>query len=149
MTIRRESRELALQALYSADVESLGGTFSLKRIMDNFADSSEQSIDADARSFPFAAELVNGVLSNRESIDRRIEEKSRNWSMTRMAKVDLNILRIAVFELFYRPDIPKNVTINEAIEVAKRFGAEDSPAFVNGILDEIASGLPVSDCEVT
>ena len=58
-----------------------------------------------------------------------------------MARVDLNILRLAVFELLYRPDIPKNVTMNEAIEVAKKFGAEDSASFVNGILDEIASGV--------
>jgi N utilization substance protein B len=59
-----------------------------------------------------------------------------------MGKVDLNILRLAVYELFYRDDIPKNVTLNEAIEVAKKFGTEESPAFINGILDEIASALP-------
>lgn len=145
MSGRREGRELALQALYSADVEALGGTFALKRIMDNFADGSEQSLDVHARSFTFATELVNGVLANRDAIDSRIEEKSKNWSIARMAKVDLNILRLAVFELFYRPDIPKNVTINEAIEVAKKFGAEESPAFINGILDEIASTVPDKD----
>lgn len=142
MSSRREGRELALQALYSSDAESLGGTFALKKIMDNFADGSEPSLDVHGRSFSFATELVDGVLSNSEAIDRKIEEKSKNWSIARMAKVDLNILRLAVFELFYRPDIPKNVTINEAIEVAKKFGAEDSPAFINGILDEIASSLP-------
>jgi len=139
---RREGRELALQALYSSDVEVMDGTTVLKRIMENFGDGSEPAVDAHSRSFSFAAELVNGVVANRAAIDQRIEEKSKNWSISRMARVDLNILRLAVFELFYRPDIPKNVTINEAIEVAKKFGADDSPAFINGILDEIASLLP-------
>lgn len=142
MSSRREGRELALQALYSADTEAIGGTIAVKRIMDNFVDGSEPDLDVQSRSFSFAVELVNGVLGNTEAIDRTIEEKSKNWSLSRMARVDLNILRLAVFELFFRPDIPKNVTINEAIEVAKKFGAEESPAFINGILDEIASTLP-------
>ena len=133
---------LALQALYSADVEAMDGTIALKRIMENFGDGSEPAVDAHSRSFSFAVELVNGVNANRAAIDSRIEEKSKNWTITRMAQVDRNILRLAVFELFYRPDIPKNVTINEAVEVAKKFGAEDSSAFINGILDEIASSLP-------
>ncbi len=142
MSSRREGRELALQALYSTDAETLGGTLALKKITDNFADGSEPSLDVHSRSFSFAIDLINGVLHNKESIDRKIEDKSKNWSISRMARVDLNILRLAVFELFFRPDIPKNVTINEAIEVAKKFGAEESPAFVNGILDEVASTLP-------
>ena len=89
----------------------------------------------------FASELVSGVITHLSDIDERIAEKSKHWSMARMARVDLNILRLAVFELLYRPDIPKNVTMNEAIEVAKKFGAEDSASFVNGILDEIASSV--------
>ena len=90
----------------------------------------------------FSDELVRGVLEHREAIDATISEKSKNWAISRMAKVDLSILRLAVYELLYRDDIPKNVTINEAIEVAKKFGTEDSPSFVNGILDEVASSLP-------
>jgi N utilization substance protein B len=90
----------------------------------------------------FAEDLVAGVVANRTAIDGLIEEKSKNWALGRMARVDLSILRLAVFELLFRPDIPKNVTINEAIEVAKKFGTEDSPAFVNGILDEVASTIP-------
>ncbi len=90
----------------------------------------------------FAEDLVAGVISHREEIDRLIEDKSKNWSISRMGKVDLNIIRLAVFELYYRSDIPKNVTINEAIEVAKKFGTEDSPSFVNGILDELSSDVP-------
>jgi len=92
-------------------------------------------------SLDFAEELVRGVGEHRARIDRVISEKSKNWSLERMSKVDLCILRMAIFELLFRADIPKNVTINEAIEVAKKFGTKDSPAFINGILDEVAGGL--------
>jgi N utilization substance protein B len=93
-------------------------------------------------SLDFAEELVRGVGDNRARIDGVISEKSKNWSLQRMSRVDLCILRMAIFELLFRADIPKNVTINEAIEVAKKFGTKDSPAFINGILDEVAAGLP-------
>jgi len=81
------------------------------------------------------------VRDHRARIDEIISDKSKNWSLERISKVDLGILRMAIFELLFRADIPKNVTINEAIEVAKKFGTKDSPAFINGILDEVASGL--------
>jgi N utilization substance protein B len=85
----------------------------------------------------FAEELVAGVMANRSAIDKKIRGQSKNWAISRMAKVDLNILRLALFELMFREDIPRNVTINEAIEVAKKFGSEESPAFINGMLDEM------------
>jgi N utilization substance protein B len=132
--IRREGREQALQTLYGIDLNPLA----LHDALRNFRENAR--IPAQVRIF--AEELVTGVVKHRDELDRRIEEKSKNWSRSRMAKVDLNILRLGVFELLYRDDIPKNVTINEAIEVAKKFGTEDSPAFVNGILDEIATTVP-------
>lgn len=133
MGMRRKARELALQALYAIEIEPEG-----YRKTDTFWGAFE----AEAHVMAFARELVAGVAANREDIDRRIAEKSKNWTLSRMARIDLNLLRLATYELMYRPDIPKNVTINEAIEIAKTFGSEDSPAFVNGILDEIAQGLP-------
>ncbi|MCM0082238.1 transcription antitermination factor NusB [Geomonas sp. Red32] len=139
MTTRREGRELALQALYSKDLVLHDATSALKRIIESFSEGDEPTLEVNSKAYAFASELVNGVMAHLPEIDSRISEKSKNWSMTRMARVDLNILRLAVFELLYRPDIPKNVTMNEAIEVAKKFGAEDSASFVNGILDEIAS----------
>jgi N utilization substance protein B len=90
----------------------------------------------------FAEGLVAGVMEHREILDGKIEEQSTNWSISRMTRVDLNILRIAVFELLFRNDIPKSVTMNEAIEVAKKFGTEESPAFINGVLDVIAATVP-------
>jgi N utilization substance protein B len=141
LTTRRDGRELALQALYSKDLVLQDANFALKRIIESFGEGDEPTLDVNTKAYSFASELVNGVIAHLTEIDGRIGEKSKHWSMTRMARVDLNILRLAVFELLYRPDIPKNVTMNEAIEVAKKFGAEDSASFVNGILDEIASGV--------
>ena len=130
---------MALQALYSKDLVLQDANFALQRIIENFAEGDDRTLEVNSKAYTFAAELVNGVIAHLAEIDGRISEKSKHWSMARMARVDLNILRMAVFELLYRPDIPKNVTMNEAIEVAKRFGSEDSASFVNGILDEIAS----------
>lgn len=141
MTTRRDGRELALQALYSKDLVLQDAGSALKRIIESFGEGEEPTLEVNAKAYGFASELVNGVVAHLAEIDLRIAEKSKHWSMARMARVDLNILRLAVFELLYRPDIPKNVTMNEAIEVAKKFGAEDSASFVNGILDEIASSV--------
>ena len=81
---------------------------------------------------------MRGVTDNRTAIDEAIISRSRNWALSRMPRVDLNILRIAAYELLFRPDIPKKVSINEAIEIAKKFGDKESPAIVNGILDDLA-----------
>lgn len=134
MGSRRRGRELALQILYAMDMNPSDRQPSANQFME------DTKVDFDAADF--AEDIVRGVTENRDLIDRKIVEKSKNWALSRMAKVDLNILRMATFELLFRCDIPKNVTINEAIEVAKKFGTEDSPAFINGILDEIAAGVP-------
>jgi N utilization substance protein B len=131
---RRRGRELAVQSLYAMELNPSDGQSSLYQL------SEEVSSDFDA--VEFAGDLVKGVMDNILKIDLMIEEKSKNWAKSRMAKVDLSILRLAAYELLFRNDIPKNVTINEAIEVAKKFGTEESPAFINGILDEIAATLP-------
>jgi N utilization substance protein B len=89
----------------------------------------------------FASVLVRGVSAHRDEIDHVIQESSRNWKLDRMARVDRNILRMAVFELMHLPEIPKKVTLNEAIEIGKRYGSEDSSAFINGILDHICAGV--------
>lgn len=142
MSTRREGRELALQALYSSDVEPLNGEIALKLIVESFGAGAEPTVGVTNKALSFALDLLNGVCANRAEIDKLIEEKSKNWSISRMARVDLNVLRLAAYELIYCPEIPKNVTINEAIEVAKKYGADESSSFVNGILDEIASAFP-------
>ncbi len=134
MGSRRKGRELALQMLYALDMNPSNPPSSSRQLLD------DAEIDFDA--VDFADDLVRGVIENRTLIDQKIHEKSKNWSIPRMARVDLNILRMATYELLLRNDIPKNVSINEAIEVAKKYGTGDSPAFINGILDEIAAGVP-------
>jgi len=132
--VRRESRELALQLLYALELNPVEMEEGLRL-------SRENSRAAEGVRL-FAEELVAGVMANRGELDKKIVEKSKNWAISRMAKVDLNILRLALFELMFRDDIPRNVTINEAIEVAKKFGSEESPAFINGMLDEMAADFP-------
>ena len=134
MGMRREGRELALQTLYALDVNPMETRESLRMMREN------SRVAASVRDF--AEELVTGVMAHREQLDARIGEQSTNWSIGRMTRVDLNILRLATYELLFRIDIPRSVTLNEAIEVAKKFGSEESPAFINGILDEIAATVP-------
>ena len=131
MGLRRESRELALQMLYALDSNP---SVSLREMLQMFREEHPEVSD---RIRAFAEALVQGVRTEREVIDKAIKERSKNWSLTRMPRVDLNIMRLAAYELMFRPDIPKKVSINEAIEIARRFGDKESPAFVNGILDEI------------
>jgi N utilization substance protein B len=88
-----------------------------------------------------ANELVRGWAQHQQAIDERIRDASKHWRLERMARVDRNVLRLAIYELLHRPDVPRRVTLNEAIELAKRFGDENSPAFVNGLLDRIAADI--------
>lgn len=145
--IRRQGREMALKVLYSlADHE--GG--SLEHVLEDFWKNfqfrndvlGEVSEDDSSPQRPevmhFAERLVCGVAENLERIDQELVSYSTNWALDRMARVDLAILRLAAFELIYSLDVPHNVVINEAIELGKRFGTEESPAFINGVLDHLA-----------
>jgi transcription antitermination protein NusB len=131
MGLRRESRELALQILYALDANPSVG---IRETLQTFR---EEQTDVLSRVREFAEGLVQGVQEHREVIDAAIKARSKNWTLVRMPRVDLNVMRMATYELMFRQDIPKKVSINEAIEIARRFGDKESPAFVNGILDEI------------
>lgn len=89
----------------------------------------------------FTEALVRGVLDKRPLLDKQIADAAQNWSLTRMAPVDLTLLRIAVYELIFLPEIPVAVTLNEAIEIAKRYGTKESPMFINGLLDKVARNV--------
>jgi N utilization substance protein B len=131
MGLRREARELALQMLYALDSNS---SVPLRETLQTFR---EEHGEVTTRVREFAEALVQGVQSQRDGIDEAIRARSKNWSLSRMPRVDLSVMRMAAYELMFRPDIPKKVTINEAIEIVRRYGDKESPAFVNGILDEI------------
>lgn len=128
---RRKAREYALQILFQLDIAKAKPSVS---ILKNFW--AEQEPDEEMRAF--AEEVVKGTYKNLEKINGKIRECAKNWSIDRMAAVDRNILRIAVYEMLYRPDIPASVSINEAIEIAKKYGTDESGSFVNGILDSVA-----------
>jgi len=136
MGARRQARELALQALYQLDVAGEGDP-GMALFWSYF--------DAEREVQAFARELVEGVAAHRERIDALIAASAEHWRLPRLSRVDLSLLRLATFELLGRPDIPASVTIDEAIEIARRFGSEDSPAFVNGVLDHIAQVLGVKE----
>jgi len=131
---RTRARERALQALYQIDVAASDIDEALVRFWRSFEPAEREVQD-------LAEQLVRGVHRERRAIDERIEAASTNWRVDRMARVDRNALRLAVFELVYG-DAPVKVVINEAIELGKKFGSESSGAFVNGVLDRIAGGLP-------
>ena len=112
--------------------------------MEMNGDDSEESVELFCKHFevsknakPFFLRLVNGVKACQDELDRLIERFSDNWKISRMSGVDRNLMRVAVYELLYCEDIPPKVSINEAIDIGRRFGTEQSPAFINGILDSI------------
>ena len=138
---------MALKVLYSlADHE--GGSLEdvLRDFWQNFRFRNDVlgEVVEDASDPPrpevrhFAELLVCGVAEKLEEIDQELSSYSTNWALDRMARVDLAILRLATYELLYAPDVPHNVVLNEAIELGKRFGTEESPSFINGVLDHIA-----------
>lgn len=133
---RRKAREIALQILYQLDVQDqLTSEQAAGLFWQHFARESEEG-GADEANRAFADQLVRGVREHLAEIDALIQRASRNWRLERMARVDRNLLRLAIYELKYLGgDVPAKVAINEAIEIAKRFGTAESPAFVNGILD--------------
>jgi N utilization substance protein B len=126
---RRRSRELALQAFFDIEMSMDDSDERIELFCRNFSPSE--------KVLPFFFKLVKGVIETRSEIDLLIERYSDNWKISRMSKVDRNIIRMAVYELLRCDDIPSKVTINEAIDIGKKFGTEESGAFINGILDSI------------
>ncbi|MBT8372273.1 MAG: transcription antitermination factor NusB [Deltaproteobacteria bacterium] len=133
MGTRRQARELAMQALFYMDMRNKASAEMLERFCGDFNPSK--------KTRPFFLKLVNGVLEAKGELDALIERFSKNWDINRMSCVDRNVMRIAVFELLYCNDIPPKVSINEAIDVGKKFGTEESGAFINGIMDSIRGEL--------
>jgi len=130
MANRRQLRESAVQILYGLDFYDMDPGKSISAHSFHFG--------KDASDDGFLQEIITGVSTHKSDIDDLIRQFSTNWRLERMAIVDRNILRMATYELLHLVDIPRKVSINEAIEVAKKYGGDDSPSFINGILDRIA-----------
>ncbi len=133
MALRRKAREFALQMLYQWDVTQ------------NKPSKIEASFWKQARGAQstraFANRLFEGAVQASGKIDERLKKHARNWRLDRMAAIDRNILRLGVYELFYEPETPPKVILNEAVELAKKFSAEDSAGFINGVLDAISKSI--------
>ena len=140
LAVRRQARALALQILYALD--NADDAIDLGAAVATWGDRFELEIDADGRALAEVLVAAAGAdAARRAHIDDQIVAGSRNWRLERMARVDRNILRLAVGELLHTPATPIRVVINEAVELAKRFGTAESPAFVNGVLERIAASL--------
>ena len=133
MRKRTLARDYALKILYQAEMTKRDTQITSGKFWSYL--ESEGPLDAETKEF--SQRLVDGVGTNMEKIDEKISNYATNWQLKRMAVIDRNILRMGVFELIFAPDIPPKVTINEAVELAKRYGDLDSSKFVNGILDKI------------
>jgi transcription antitermination protein NusB len=141
MGARRIGRERALQALYQLEMSKGVPQDALEAAWSADSDTGAPVHKPDPEARKFASELVEGVWSRLEELDQMIQEHSHNWRVDRMSRIDRNVLRLAIYELKHRGDIPRKVTINEAIELGKLFGTEESSAFINGLLDRVASAL--------
>jgi N utilization substance protein B len=139
MTNRSRAREVALQLLFQRDHNPGVESAAVERfIHDRLSDTSLQE---------FCKSLFQGVLGHAEEIDTRLTQAAENWRLPRMAGVDRNVLRLGAFELLFSSETPPGVVLNEAIELARRFGSADSPGFVNGVLDQIRRSLDPIETE--
>ncbi len=145
---RRRGRECALQLLYQmegasprpqghADPAALDVDERLRSYWAHFGEPDAPAAESEQWR-AFAETLVRGVCADLTAIDALLGQASQHWRLERMSRVDRSILRIAVYELRHEPEVPTSVVLDEAIEIAKRFGTEESPAFVNGVLDRVA-----------
>ena len=134
MTRRSRAREVALQLLFQRDLNKGVDRAAIERfVRDRLRDDT---------LMPFCLGLFDGVVAHQTDIDRRLTEIAENWRLVRMAAVDRNVLRLGAYELLHTPDTPPNVALDEVIELARRYGSAESPAFVNGVLDRLRPSPP-------
>ncbi|MBL7197274.1 MAG: transcription antitermination factor NusB [Candidatus Omnitrophica bacterium] len=130
MRKRTQAREIALKVLYQIDISHQEPT----KATEDFFNYNQEFLEGVKE---FSIKIILGTIDNLEAVDKKIAEFATNWELRRMAIVDRNILRLACFELIHLDDIPSKVTINEAVELAKKYGGIDSGKFINGVLDKI------------
>lgn len=131
---RRENRAAAMQFAY---MRAANKDVPINQLLDSFFETKEEPREF----YGFASELIAGMEEHSAEIDAAISKSAKNWSMDRIARVDLAILRLAVFELLFRDDIPPIVSINEAVDLAKTYSTAESKRFINGVLDNVKNGL--------
>jgi N utilization substance protein B len=138
---RRQSREKAVQVLFSIDMTQAEP----KQVLEHVLEDVEEQQEVTEKNVEFLTELVEGTIAHQAEIDQKISQYLRGWTIGRLANVDRAILRLAGYEIMYRDDIPMKVTLNEAIELAKVFGTDDSPKFINGVLSSLVRDLEANE----
>jgi N utilization substance protein B len=139
MGARTGGREAALKMLFAVEASQTD--------LDSAIALFWREFGGDPETRPYADESVRGVLEEREGLDETIRTASENWRIERMTRVDRNVLRLGTWELKHRVDVPRAVVLDEAIELAKRYGSEESGAFVNGVLNQVAENLGRTDAD--
>jgi len=149
MGTRRKSREAALQFLFQEDFIGTAAEASVEESPEDRFNTFCSHYQISRKARPYAFELLQGILLKRHEIDAAIREHATNWRLERLAVTDRNLLRVGVYEMLFTEDVPPQVAINEAVEIAKRFGSADSPAFVNGVLDAVQGSRQLADGSIT
>jgi N utilization substance protein B len=136
---RRTSRGIAMKLLYQLEIQKEGREKQIKTVLEESVPSQKDK--------EYINEIISGVFNNISYIDKLIEKYSKGWKINRISKVNLSILRLSIFEILFRDDIPYSVSINEAVELAKKYSGDDSGSFINGILSKIskAGGVKTED----
>ncbi|GAA0350996.1 transcription antitermination factor NusB [Bacillus horti] len=140
---RRKAREFIIQALYQVDMVKCTWEEALEQVIENMDDTDDQGEEKqtkskiDTKSLAFIKEVLEGITTNQSEIEKSVREALKNWSFERLALVDRAILRLGAYEIKYRDDIPQQVAINEAVELAKLYGSEESRKFINGVLSHV------------
>lgn len=136
---RRKAREYVLQFFYALEIKyEMKNAQDGQTVQEELEEFWKRSGEKDIEIISFANELIKGTLSHINQIDGLIKRYATNWDIGRMINIDRNILRFAIYEILHRPDIPFQVTINEAVEIAKKYSTKESASFINGILDRVA-----------
>lgn len=136
---RKIAREAAMKLLYQLELQKDDKEEQISYVMDNEELTKKDKV--------YINSVVNGVLNNFKELDYLISNSSKGWKIDRIPRIDLAIMRISLFEIMHRNDIPVNISINEAVELAKKFSSDEAPSFINGVIGEICkkNGLPKED----
>lgn len=138
---RKIAREISMQLLYQIDFDNIEPKEQVEIFLENFLEekihNDKPLKQFDNNDLSYVKEVVLGVLDTKKDIDDKINILAKDWSVDRISKVDLAILRLAIYEIIYKDDVPKQVAINEAVEIAKKYSTDDAKAFVNGILGKV------------
>jgi len=134
LSSRTKSRKRAVDAVFAADIRGKSPVELLEDTLEQNAERQNQDV-----IFAYAKQIVDGIVSHKDEIDAYLEAYSQGWTIDRMPTLDRAIMRVATWEIVYNDDVPDSVAVNEAVELAKEYSTDDSPAFINGLLNKIAS----------